>query len=85
MKKIAILQPNYLPWKGVFDIMNQVEIFVFLDDVQYTEQDWRNRNIIKTKYGDKWIIIPVKNSNRSGQLISEAKIDNRSNWQKKTF
>ncbi|MFA5524726.1 MAG: WbqC family protein [Tissierellales bacterium] len=85
MKKIAILQSNYLPWKGVFDIIHQVDTFVFLEDVQYTEQDWRNRNIIKTKEGDKWIVVPIKNSNRNGQLICEAEIDNRSNWQRKHF
>lgn len=85
MRKIAILQSNYLPWKGVFDIIHQVDTFVFLEDVQYTEHDWRNRNIIKTKEGEKWITIPVKNSNRGGQLIIEAEIDNRSNWQRKHF
>lgn len=85
MKKTAILQSNYLPWKGVFDIIHKVDSFVFLEDVQYTEQDWRNRNIIKTKEGDKWIIVPIKNSNRKGQLICEAEIDNRSNWQRKHY
>ncbi len=85
MDKVAILQSNYIPWKGVFDLINKVNKFVFLEDVQYTEQDWRNRNIIKTKQGDKWIIVPVKNSNKKGQLIKDAEIDNRSNWQKKHY
>lgn len=85
MKKIAILQSNYLPWKGVFEMMNQVDSFVFLEDVQYTEQDWRNRNIVKTNDGDKWIVVPVKNSGKNGQLICEVEIDNRSNWQMKHF
>ena len=39
-----MLQPNYIPWKGVFDLIDQVDIFVFYDDVQYTKRDWRNRN-----------------------------------------
>lgn len=85
MKKIAILQSNYIPWKGVFDMINQVDIFVFFEDVQYTQQDWRNRNIVKTSQGDKWIIVPVKNSNRKKQRINEVEIDNRSNWQKKHY
>lgn len=84
-RRICILQPNYLPWKGVFDLINRVDVFVFLDDVQYTEHDWRNRNKIKTKDGVKWIVVPVKNSKRRGQLILEAEIDNRTNWQRKHY
>jgi hypothetical protein len=49
MKKVAMLQPNYIPWKGVFDLISRVDVFVFYDDVQYTLKDWRNRNKIKTK------------------------------------
>jgi hypothetical protein len=57
-KKVAILQSNYIPWKGYFDIINSVDLFVFHDDVQYTRQDWRNRNRIKTPGGTKWLTIP---------------------------
>lgn len=85
MRKIAILQPNYLPWKGVFDLIHQVDVFVFLEDVQYTEHDWRNRNKILTDQGEKWIVVPVKHSGKGGQLICEAEIDMRSTWQKKHF
>ena len=47
-KRIAILQSNYIPWKGYFDLIRAVDEFVLFDDVQYTRQDWRNRNRIKT-------------------------------------
>ncbi len=57
--KVAIIQSNYIPWKGYFDIIHDVDIFVFLDDVQYTVRDWRNRNLIKTPFGLKWLTIPV--------------------------
>lgn len=59
MKKIAILQSNYIPWKGYFDLMAYVDEFVIYDDVQYTKNDWRNRNRIKTPSGVQWITIPV--------------------------
>lgn len=85
INKIAILQSNYIPWKGVFDMINQVDIFVFLEDVQYTQQDWRNRNIVKTSQGDKWITVPVKNSNRNKQLIKDVQIVNNSYWQRKHY
>jgi hypothetical protein len=59
MKKIAILQSNYIPWKGYFDIIGSVDEFILYDDMQYTKNDWRNRNIIKTPSGLKWLSIPV--------------------------
>ncbi len=83
MKKIAILQSNYIPWKGVFDMINQVDTFVFLEDVQYTTRDWRNRNRILTENGAKWITVPIKNKERRQQLICEAEININENWQKK--
>ena len=85
MKKIAILQPNYIPWKGVFDLINKVDVFVFYDDVQYTKKDWRNRNKIKTKNGDIWITVPVVTKGHQEQLIVDTHIDVSSNWQHKHY
>jgi len=62
MKRVAVLQSNYLPWKGYFDIIDQVDTFVFYDDVQYTKNDWRNRNIIRTAHGEQWLTVPVQAS-----------------------
>ncbi|MCR8635984.1 WbqC family protein [Paenibacillus radicis (ex Xue et al. 2023)] len=59
MKKIAIIQSNYIPWKGYFDIINDCDLFILYDDVQYTHGDWRNRNKIKTNNGTSWLTIPV--------------------------
>jgi hypothetical protein len=74
MKRIAILQSNYIPWKGYFDMINSVDEFVIYDDVQYTRRDWRNRNIIKTKNGLKWLTIPIETKGRYNQKIRDAKI-----------
>ncbi|WP_101960776.1 WbqC family protein [Vibrio harveyi] len=82
MKKIAILQSNYIPWKGVFDMINQVDTFVFFEDVDYTTRDWRTRNKIKTNDGSKWLTIPVKKKPR-GTKIFEIEISNDGKWQKK--
>jgi hypothetical protein len=59
MKRVAIIQSNYIPWKGYFDIIHDVDLFVFHDDLQYTKNDWRNRNRIKTPDGERWLTIPV--------------------------
>ncbi|MBF0526932.1 MAG: WbqC family protein [Deltaproteobacteria bacterium] len=78
--KVAVLQSNYIPWKGYFDIIHDVEVFVFYDDVQFTKNDWRHRNKIKTPSGAQWISIPAgTNLNR---LICEVELKD-SGWQKK--
>jgi hypothetical protein len=59
IKKIAICQSNYIPWKGYFDMIAAVDEFILYDDLQYTKNDWRNRNRIKTPNGVEWISIPV--------------------------
>jgi hypothetical protein len=59
-KRVAIVQSNYIPWKGYFDLINTVDEFVLFDDVQYTRRDWRNRNLIKTPKGPAWLTIPVQ-------------------------
>jgi hypothetical protein len=65
MKKVAILQSNYIPWKGYFDMIAAVDEFILFDDVQFTKNDWRNRNKIKTPKGVEWLSIPVgQNINR---------------------
>lgn len=81
MIKNAIIQSSYLPWKGYFDIINDVDIFVFLDDVQFTTRDWRTRNKIKTPGGIKWISVPVING--IDRMINEVKIDYSQDWREK--
>ena len=57
--RVAILQSNYIPWKGYFDIIHDVDLFIFYDDLQFTKNDWRNRNRIKAAGGPEWMTIPV--------------------------
>jgi len=76
MKKIAILQSNYIPWKGYFDLINMVDEFILYDEVQYTKNDWRNRNKIKTSQGVQWLTIPVRQENLE-QNIEDTKITDK--------
>ena len=71
--KVVILQSNYVPWKGYFDLIHDADVFVFYDEVQYTKNDWRNRNRIYTKNGLQWLTIPVNKEAVNGK-ISEVKI-----------
>ena len=81
-KKIAIIQSNYIPWKGYFDIINMVDEFIIYDDAQYTRRDWRNRNKIKTPQGLSWLTIPVDVKGKYHQKIHDTKISDIS-WNKK--
>jgi len=76
MKKIAILQSNYIPWKGYFDLINMVDEFIFYDEVQYTKNDWRNRNKIKTSQGLQWLTIPARQESLE-QKIKDTKITDK--------
>ncbi len=80
-KKIAIVQSNYIPWKGYFDIIALVDEFIIYDDMQYTRRDWRNRNQIKTPHGLQWLTVPVKVKGKYYQTIRETEIADN-NWQK---
>ena len=81
MKKIVITQSNYIPWKGYFDAIALSDEFVIYDDMQYTKRDWRNRNLIKTATGSKWLTIPVEVKGKFFQKINETKISDP-NWNK---
>jgi hypothetical protein len=74
--KIAICQPTYLPWLGYFDLLDQVDAFVLLDDVQFEKRSWQQRNRIKGPSGLIWLTIPVIVHGRYEQRIREVQIEN---------
>jgi len=82
MKKVAIVQSNYIPWKGYFDMIAAVDEFILYDDMQYTRRDWRNRNKIKTKQGAAWLTIPVATKGSFHQTIKETTVSDQA-WAKK--
>jgi len=74
-KRVAILQSNYIPWRGYFSLIAAVDEFVLYDDMQYTRRDWRNRNRIKTPAGLSWLSVPVQVKGRYEQSIRDTVID----------
>jgi len=80
--KVGIIQSNFLPWRGYFDFIREVDLFILHDDLQYTKGDWRNRNKIKTPGGVEWITVPVYYRHTS-QLIEETPIDYSTPWSQK--
>lgn len=73
-KKAAIVQSCYIPWKGYFDLIHNVDEFILYDDMQYTRRDWRNRNLIKTPQGLQWLTIPVEVKGKFDQKIKDTRI-----------
>lgn len=82
MTTVGCIQSSYIPWRGYFDLIRQSDVFVFHDDIQYTKQDWRNRNRIKTAAGLIWLSIPVRKATARG-AIDEVEIDNEQDWGRK--
>jgi hypothetical protein len=79
MKRVAILQSNYIPWKGYFDLIDSVDEFILFDDMQYTRRDWRNRNKIKTPQQAQWLTIPVHIKGHFLSPIREIEVES-SEW-----
>lgn len=79
--KVAINQSNYISWKGYFDMIKSVDLFILYDDVQYTRRDWRNRNKIKTPNGLKWLTIPVSVKGKYLQKIKDTTVSDK-DWNK---
>jgi hypothetical protein len=81
----VILQPSYIPWRGVFEQIYRADLFIFYDDVQYDKHGWRNRNRIKTHQGTQWLTIPVHARGAPAQHtpINQIKIDWRQPWNSK--
>ena len=66
--KCSIMQPTYLPWSGYFNLIYTTDIFIFLDDAQYSKGSWHNRNLIINNSKRTWITIPVKKHNLKTNL-----------------
>jgi hypothetical protein len=80
MTKVAIVQSNYIPWRGYFDLIAAADELILYDDMQYTRRDWRNRNKIKTPQGLQWLTVPVKVKGKYHQRIRDTELDG-TDWQ----
>ena len=80
--RAVILQPSYIPWRGYFHLIKKSDIFIFYDCVQYDKHGWRNRNIIKTAQGNRWLTVPVHATDNvaSGRAIRDIAIAWKSSW-----
>lgn len=81
---LSTIQPSFLPWLGYLEQAARADLFVYLDDVQYTKQDWRNRNRFKTPDGRvEFLTVPVTFADRDRTLIRDVPIARQPGWQRK--
>ncbi len=81
MKTAVIMQPTYLPWLGYFDLIDQADVFVFLDSVQFDKRSWQQRNRIKSPQGELLLTVPVLSKGRYDQKICDVELDLTQNFQ----
>ena len=79
--KVAIHQPQFLPWLGYLDKIDRADLFVVLDSVQFKKNEWQNRNRVRTDRGWQWVTVPVLH--RFGQRINEVHINETVDWRRK--
>jgi hypothetical protein len=80
---VAAHQPNYLPWLGYFYKIAHCDVFVLLDDVQFTKNSYQNRTRIKGPKAPVWLTQPVLHTGRSEQATSEVEFAARGDWRVK--
>jgi len=79
--KVAIHQPQYLPWLGYFDKLDSADVFIVLDTVQFKKHEWQNRNRIRVKDGWQWLTVPI--IDRFPERIDRVEVNARTDWQRK--
>lgn len=83
--RVAIHQPHYMPWLGYLRKMRDADVFVYLDETQYTKNSFINRNRIRIDGKDHWLTIPVLTKGRTGQTIKDVEVNWDTDWPKQHY
>lgn len=84
-RRVAICQPHYVPWIGYFEMIDRVDTFVLLDDVDYIKREWKNRNRIRKEAlgtETKWLSVPIERADQRDTPIARARIAD-TDWARK--
>ena len=81
--KLAAMQPHFFPWCGYFGLLDFVDEFVILDDIQFNKRSWQQRNRINLFNKPFLLTVPVLSKNKFNQIIKDVEIDSLSNYKKK--
>jgi hypothetical protein len=79
--RLAIHQPQYLPWLGYLAKLDRADAFVLLDTVQFKKNEWQNRNRIRTAQGWQYLTVPVLHE--FPQRLDRVRVNNQTDWRRK--
>ena len=75
------MQPTYFPWRGLLDLMDNVDLYVFLDDVQFAYRSWQHRNRVQRRDGDfVWLTVPTLRREGQKTKLNNVRIDQSQSW-----
>lgn len=81
MKSVVILQPQFFPWRGVFEQMRLAQVYVHFTDVAPPQgRSMLNRVQIKTAQGSQWLTVPVR---KGSAWIQDMRTDETQPWREK--
>ena len=86
MSKIGIIQPHFFPWLGFYCLLKEVDILVWLDDVQINQRSFHNRVQVNTPHGLNWInVLYNKNLPREKRIFRDLETSKKDNWKEKNL
>lgn len=84
--RVTIHQPEHLPWLGFFHKMADSDVYVILDSVQFTKNNYQNRNRLIDQNGAVfWSTVPVQMVGHTDKRIADMVLDNTQPWPRKTW
>lgn len=84
--RVTIHQPEHLPWLGFFHKMADCDVYVILDSVQFTKNNYQNRNRLIDQNGTVyWSTVPVRMAGHTDKRIVDMELDNTQPWPRKTW
>jgi hypothetical protein len=75
-----------MPWQGYFELISKADVFIFLDNYQFSRQSWQQRNrlfIDKDRVG--WYTVPMINTVSFKSPCNETRIHEGNQWRKKMW
>lgn len=83
---IAMMQPSFMPWQGFFELIYKSDIFIFLDDFQFSVQSWHQRNRLFINRGQvDWYTIPIQKNTSFKAPLNQTIINESTPWRDKMW
>ncbi len=80
------MQPAFLPWQGFFELIYESDLFIFLDDFQFSLQGPQQRNrLFVNRDNVAWCVVPIDKKSSFKKPLNETKIIEKSPWRKKMW